>query len=128
MTKIAIAATGNSKQDQVDSHFGRCPYFFFVDTENEEYHAVENQAQKAYGGAGISAAQLIVDSKAEAVITKNIGPKAVSVLSQTDVDIYLAEKEQNIEQALNAFKKGKLEKIIKANVDMGRGGRSRKSI
>jgi predicted Fe-Mo cluster-binding NifX family protein len=126
MTKVAVASTGNNKQDLVAPHFGRCPFFFMVDTEKEEFNAVKNQAQKAFGGAGISAAQLVVDSGAEAIISKNIGPKAVSVLTQSNIGIYLADEEETVEQAIKSFEKGNLKKADEANVSMGRGGMSRR--
>ena len=49
MTKIAIAALDNNGLDaQVSPHFGRCPYFTFVDVVGQEVCAVETIANPYY--------------------------------------------------------------------------------
>jgi len=66
--KIAISATGPTLDAEVDSRFGRCQYFIIADTETEEFEALDNSSATAAGGAGISAAQMIVGKGVEAVL------------------------------------------------------------
>nr|MBC8275910.1 dinitrogenase iron-molybdenum cofactor biosynthesis protein [Chloroflexota bacterium] len=58
--KIAISATGSTIDAEVDSRFGRCQHFIIADTETLQFEVVENSSAAASGGAGISAAQMIV--------------------------------------------------------------------
>jgi predicted Fe-Mo cluster-binding NifX family protein len=54
--KICISSTGNDLNAKVDSRFGRCQIFLFVDIDTLETEAVPNPAATAGGGAGTKAA------------------------------------------------------------------------
>ena len=64
--KIAIPVDDKSLNSAVSQSFGRAPYFFFYDTETEESDFLDNGAVASQGGAGIKAAQAIVDNGAKA--------------------------------------------------------------
>ena len=49
---------------------------------------IENSAANSEGGAGIKAAQNVVDSKAEILITPRCGQNAADVLQAADIKIY----------------------------------------
>ena len=66
---IAISASGQNLDAEVDPRFGRCQYFIIADTKTEEFEAINNTSATAAGGAGISAAQMIVEKGVEAVLT-----------------------------------------------------------
>jgi predicted Fe-Mo cluster-binding NifX family protein len=83
--KIAITAEQSQLDSAVDSRFGRCPFFFFTDTENQEWEAVENRGATLSSGAGIGAAQFVVNKGVKAVITGIVGPKATQVLTAAGV-------------------------------------------
>jgi len=87
--KIVISANGPDLEAQASPVFGRCPVYVFVDTETMAFEAVENPAINAAGGAGIQAAQFVVERGAQAVVTGNMGPSAFNVLQAADVPIYL---------------------------------------
>lgn len=87
--KICIATTQGGLDDQVCPVFGRCPTFTFVDVEEKEIKNVEvipNEFAGAAGGAGIQAAQLVVNKGVQAVIAGNYGPNAHPILSQGGAD------------------------------------------
>jgi len=86
--KIGISSTGTSLESNVDMRFGRCPYFIIYDTESNDFEHIENQSRQAMGGAGIQAAQMIIDKKVGAVITGNVGPNAYRVLSSANIKVY----------------------------------------
>ena len=65
--KLVVTSTGASPTSPVDPRFGRCPFFAFVDPDRMEIEAVENVCAKLGGGAGVQAAQFVLDRKAEAV-------------------------------------------------------------
>ena len=88
--KICVATTQGGLDDQVCPVFGRCPTFTFVDVEEKEIKNVEvipNEFAGAAGGAGIQAAQLVVNKEANAVIAGNYGPNAFPILNQAGVDV-----------------------------------------
>ena len=54
--------------------------FQIHDTENGEFNAIENKGQMSGGGAGIAAAQQIIDEKVDAIITGNLGLMLLNLL------------------------------------------------
>jgi len=87
--------------------FGRTPYFMLYDTENNESSFINNSAANSQGGAGIKAAQIIVDNDADILITPRCGQNAAEVLTAANVKIYKALND-SIEDNLTAFKNDKL--------------------
>ena len=87
--KIAVTSDGMGPDAPASPVFGRSPAYVFVDTETMQFEAVENPAIGASGGAGIQAAQLVVERGAQAVVTGNMGPNAFSVFQSAGVPIYL---------------------------------------
>jgi predicted Fe-Mo cluster-binding NifX family protein len=96
----------------------------FVDTETLEFEAVPNPAASQGGGAGIQAAQFVVNQGVEAVLTGNLGPNAFDVLQAAGVPSYLVF-DGTVRQAVEAYRTGQLERMEGANVaahaGMGRG-------
>ncbi len=86
--KIAIPVDEKTIETSVCASFGRAPYFLIYDTETKESEFLNNSAAVSTGGAGIKAAQLIVDSKANALLTSRLGENAADVLKAADVKIY----------------------------------------
>jgi len=109
--KIAISAAGKDLKSFVDQRFGRCPYFVIVEVNGEikNVECIENTAAKQFGGAGITAAQLVGNKKVDAVITQNIGPRAMDVMKQLNIPVYRGEG--RIKDVVQKFIEGKLEKI-----------------
>jgi predicted Fe-Mo cluster-binding NifX family protein len=102
--RVAISSTGPDLNGNVDPRFGRCAYFIFYDTDTGDWEAVPNGNRDAAGGAGIRTAQSVVDRGVEAVVTGNIGPNAMQVLSG-QVKVYTGFF-GTIEEALQALKAG----------------------
>jgi len=104
--KVIISATGKTLDSQMDLRFGRAATFIIADTDTMDYEALDNAGALAAGGAGISSAQIVIDKGATAVITGNVGPNAMNVLSAGNIEIYrgspLSVKE-NIDQLKKRF-------------------------
>ena len=83
--KICVSANAGSLDAKIEARFGRCPFFVIVNSETMDYEAVSNTAVNAMGGAGIHAAQTIVDKDIAVVLTGNIGPNAYRVLSAAGI-------------------------------------------
>ncbi len=110
--KITVSSTGKTLTDNVSEVFARCPYFIIAEIENEKIQKVEtieNKIANQLGQAGISAAQLMAEKDIKAVITKNVGPRALDVLNQFNIGIYAGDG--TIEKVLQEFIDGKLKKI-----------------
>ncbi|HHT25299.1 MAG TPA: dinitrogenase iron-molybdenum cofactor biosynthesis protein [Clostridiaceae bacterium] len=86
--KIAIPADGKNMESNVCVSFGRAPYFLIYDVETKKSIFINNSAAASTGGAGIKAAQIIVDSKANVLITPRLGENAADVIKSADIKIY----------------------------------------
>ena len=113
--KIAISASGQNLDADVDPRFGRCQYFIIADTETEEFEAISNDSAAASGGAGISAAQMIVKKGVEAVLTGNCGPNAHQVLSPAGIKV-ITGVSGKIKDAIAEYKMGTYSAAQQANV------------
>jgi predicted Fe-Mo cluster-binding NifX family protein len=118
--KIVVTANGADLEAPASPIFGRCPVYIFVDTETMEFEAVENPAINAPGGAGIQAAQFVVERGARAVVTGNVGPNAFNVFQSAGVPIYPFGG-GTVREAAEAFRAGELQSIADANVQAGMG-------
>jgi len=87
--RIVVSANGADLDAPASPMFGRCPVYVFVDTDTMEFEAIENPAIAAAGGAGIQAAQFVVERGAQAVVTGNVGPNAFNVLQSANVPVLL---------------------------------------
>lgn len=83
--------------------FGRAPYFLLYDDAEGKKEMKENPAAQAPGGAGLQAAQFVVDCGAQVLITPRCGENAAEVLKEADVRIYKSEG-TDAEQNLAAFR------------------------
>jgi len=110
--EIAVSSTGKSLKSKVAEVFGRCPYFIIAEIENNKIvrnEVMENAVANQMGGAGVAAAQAVAQKNVEAVITVNIGPRALDVLRQFEVEIYNGSG--SVEDVLQKFINSKLTKI-----------------
>lgn len=92
---------------------GRAPFYMIFDTEKKEAEIVENPAAQAEGGAGLKAAQFILDCETDVLITPRCGQNAAEVMSEGEIKIYKTEgndAQENIENYL-AGKLSVLEKF-----------------
>ena len=85
---IAIPIEGKNLETNVCQSFGRTPYFLIFDTDTKESEFIDNSAATSTGGAGIKAAQIIVDNKAEVLLTPRLGANAADTLKAADIEIY----------------------------------------
>ena len=98
--KIAIPLDEN--KTDVCLTFGRAPYILFAQDDKEEI--LENPAAQAQGGAGLKAAQFLVDQEADVLITFRCGQNAADVFTAADMQIYKAQgttAEENVQAFLN---------------------------
>jgi len=106
--KIIFSSTGKNWDDKVDEKFGRAKGFVLYDEETKMLKWISNDRNRnAEHGAGIQAAQLVLNTGAEILITGRIGPKAREVLKKTNIKIYKAVN-ISIKKAYENFNEGLL--------------------
>lgn len=120
--KIAVPCDGNSMDSKVSPSFGRCPYYVMVDPQSMDFKAIENQAANATGGAGIKAAQLVVDSGASVVLALQCGQNAADVLKSADIKILKAVP-GTVKQIVENYNQGVLEELT--DIHPGHHGKGR---
>jgi len=114
--KIAITAKEASLQGEVDPRFGRCAHFIIYDLDNDSHNVVGNlQDLNAVHGAGIQAAEKVARQGVKALLTGNCGPNAFRVLGAAGVEVFIGVS-GTVFEAINAFKRGELNKSEAANV------------
>lgn len=111
--KIAVSTQGNSSESIIDSRFGRCANFAVFDTEKDNWSFIENDGAKAGGGAGLAAAQQIIDNGIQVLITGNMGPNAFDVLNSEEISVFKYEN-GSVQDAVNGYKEKKLYEITAA--------------
>jgi predicted Fe-Mo cluster-binding NifX family protein len=82
---IIITLQQAKLDDPIEKRFGRSPYFLKVDTKTNQWEAFENPGVGQSGGAGVMAAQFVIDQKVEAVISGDFGPNAEKALQASGI-------------------------------------------
>jgi predicted Fe-Mo cluster-binding NifX family protein len=114
--KIAVSATGNDLQAQVDQRFGRCQYFIIYDSETRDFTCLNNESQFASGGAGIQSGQTVQKSGAVVVLTGNVGPNAMKVLQAANIKVFTGVR-GTVNSAIQNYLGGKYTETKDATVD-----------
>ena len=122
--KLTISADGAQLEAQLDTRFGRCAYFIFVDTETKAWEASPNPAINASGGAGTQAAQFIANQGAQAVISGHFGPNAFEALEAAGIKMYAAAGGR-VESVVEEFSSGQLKQVTVPGKSGHHGGRGR---
>ena len=86
--RFCSTAQGNDPEAAVDPRFGRCRYFWILDTASGTQEILENPNGQNSGGAGIQSAQLMVSKNVEAVLTGHVGPNAAQVLTPAGIKVH----------------------------------------
>jgi len=122
--KICVTATAGSLDAAVDPRFGRCQYFVIVDTDTMKYEAFDNPGVSATGGAGIQAAQSMVNKGIEILLTGGIGPNAFPILSGAGIKV-ITGASGTVANAIEQYKSGALQETagstVPAHAGMGGG-------
>jgi predicted Fe-Mo cluster-binding NifX family protein len=113
--KIAVSSSGKELDSPVDAHFGRCTTFVIVDSETDDYEAIENTASEAGSGAGIAAATGLAKAGIEVVLTGNLGPNASRTLATLGIRAFRAEGD-TVGKSVAAYLGGQQTEITGATV------------
>jgi predicted Fe-Mo cluster-binding NifX family protein len=115
--RIAFTTSGKDLESPLDARFGRAPGFLVYDVDSSTAEYIDNQQSlDAAQGAGIQAAETVVRSGAQVVVTGHCGPKAFRVLSAAGVKVYNTDQ-PTVAAALAAYKAGTLKPAESADVE-----------
>ncbi|MGB9794300.1 NifB/NifX family molybdenum-iron cluster-binding protein [Caldisericum exile] len=104
---VAITSSGNTLDSIVDPRFGRCPYFIIVDTDTMQFKVIENSGMGRQGGAGVNAAQLLVDEGVQVLISDNVGPNAEQALKSVGIRI-ITGVSGTVREVIEKLKRGEI--------------------
>ena len=107
---MIIAVPMDENKKDVCVSFGRAPFFLFSNSETGKNEFRTNPAAEASGGAGVTAAQAVVDGGADTLITVRCGENAAEVFKAANVKIYKADG-SDAEANLKALAEGRLEEL-----------------
>jgi predicted Fe-Mo cluster-binding NifX family protein len=109
--KILVTTATPHIESEIDPRFGRAAYYLLIDMDTYDWQAVENPALNAYGGAGVQAAQFVVNHQISAVISSDFGPNAYEALRAAGIPMYLYGSCRTVHEAIERFKAGQLESV-----------------
>ena len=105
---LAITSEGTALTDPVDPRFGRAGGFLIVDLESMATTYVDNGSSQVLAqGAGIQAAENLVKAGAQALLTGQVGPKALSALLACQIRVVQGVENMTVGEAVARFKAGR---------------------
>ena len=105
--KIAMPLDEKSQESGICPSFGRAPYFLIYNTDTDESYYLDNSAVASQGGAGIKAAQIIVDNSVNSLLTPRCGENAAEIFRKAGISI-LKTIQGSAKQNIDAFKSSEL--------------------
>lgn len=112
--KVAVCTVDQGLEAELASRFGRCNYFVIIDTETMDVNAIPNTGGKTGEGAGVQAAQTLINEEVEAVIGANFGPNAFMTLKYAGIKVYNGKG--IVSEVLEQFKNERLQEMEHSNV------------
>ncbi len=111
--KVAVSLSGRSMDGPFDARFGRAAFFGLTDMDTGEQEVLENPAVGASSGAGVQAAQSVVDRGVQVVVSGAFGPKAHAVLASAGVVMYVAPSDRPLTgtEVLKLYREQGLERV-----------------
>ncbi len=105
--RLCVTSAGRDIEAKIDARFGRAPYFLIIDTDTSAPEVVVNSAADQGQGAGIAAAQLVIDKGVDGILTGAVGPNVLTALRGSGIKLFeKASSEDTVKEALAKFKKG----------------------
>ena len=115
--KIVFTTSGESLESPLEGRFGRAPRFLIYDQDHDTVEILDNRKNvEAAQGAGIQAAEAVVRSGAQTLVTGHCGPKAFRVLAAAGIQVFTTDA-ATVSAALEAFRAGDLRPMESADVE-----------
>lgn len=88
---MIIAIPVDENKEDICASFGRAPYFLFKNTKTNSIDVCENPAANVEGGAGVKAAQFMLDKEVNIIITVRCGENVAEVFESAEIKIYKSQ-------------------------------------
>ncbi|MHA1770498.1 MAG: NifB/NifX family molybdenum-iron cluster-binding protein [Candidatus Thorarchaeota archaeon] len=109
MTILALAALGEDLESDLSPHFGRCPYYVFVDIKDNKVTDVWVKHSPFFDGHGPGdVPQFIARSGANVIIAGGMGMRAIDWFQKLGVNPVTTQP-RKINDIVNDYIAGKLE-------------------
>ncbi|MBF7081465.1 NifB/NifX family molybdenum-iron cluster-binding protein [Desulfallas sp. Bu1-1] len=112
--RIAVGASGPSKDAPAEERFGRCAYFVVFDENGNVLETINNEGAASAEGAGIRTTQILLDHNVNVVLTGRVGPKAINALLAGGVAVYTGVAD-TVSGTLENYKKGLMQPLAVPN-------------
>lgn len=113
--KIAITSTGKDLDSPMDPRFGRAAYILIVDSDTMAFEVLDNAENvNAFKGAGIQAAAMVGDKKADVLLTGFCGPNAFKTLEAANVKV-AGDVSGTVREAVAAYVDGSVKIVSSPN-------------
>ena len=100
--KTVITSKGNNLKAYFDPRFGRASWFCVIDDASDQPTFIENDQAEATGGAGVKAAEKMVEIGVTKVISGDFGPKAKDLLDKFNVQmVIISDDHQSIKEIVS---------------------------
>ena len=103
--KIAIPSSEDSQESLISNNLGRSLFIAIYDEDTKSYSFFENLGFKIQDGSGLKAAEIIIQNKADVLLTMEIGQKAYSILSKEHVEIHIIDSHSKVKGIIKNFLK-----------------------
>lgn len=114
---IAITSEGKEISSRVDPRFGRTKWFVIYNTDSDAFEAIDNQqVLNLSQGAGIQAAQKVVDRNVQVVLTGHCGPNAFQTLTAAGVKVVVGVS-GTVSEAVEQYKSGAIRPAASPDVE-----------
>ena len=107
---VCLGVEKNNLSSPLSVHFESTPYFFFVDTETNEFEVIKSKKNLL---PGLEVVHLVTERRPEVVITGNILPNSLDFLLASGIKVALGVFGITGKEALNRFKQGKIKLLSK---------------
>lgn len=91
--KTVITSTGDKLTAQFDKRFGRAGWFCLYDEASEQTVFYVNDMKDASNGAGIKAAEKMIELNVQKVISGDFGPKAKDLLNKFNIQMVMLNED-----------------------------------
>jgi predicted Fe-Mo cluster-binding NifX family protein len=105
--KIAIPSTGETLTSLISDTLGRAPFILIYESSTGEFDSIENPGFQIQDGSGLKASDIVLKSKADILLTREIGRKSYSVLQKEHIKIQLLSAGGTVKSAINKYLKKK---------------------
>lgn len=100
--KICVSAEEPDIHALIAEEFGHSPFFLFYDTDTKSWEAFPNIAGESTTGAGLMAAEQVVQQGADVVLTGYVGVHGEKKLSSSNIRI-IQDEDGTVEAAIKRY-------------------------